>query len=148
MNKIRKGDEVIVLAGKDKGKRGRVSLRKDDQYLVVDGVNLVKKHTKPNPMKGTTGGIVEKAMPIPSPATDQPTTTMPIQVPASMLSTESPMPTVSIAAPSPTRSTLWARNRRFAASQDPANQATADAVSNRPACTGLKPRCCTRASGR
>jgi len=64
MNKIRKGDEVIVLAGKDKGKRGRVSLRKDDQYLVVDGINLVKKHTKPNPMKGTTGGIVEKAMPI------------------------------------------------------------------------------------
>ena len=64
MNKIRKGDEVIVLAGKDKGKRGRVSLRKDDQYLVVEGINLVKKHTKPNPMKGTTGGIVEKAMPI------------------------------------------------------------------------------------
>ena len=64
MNKIRKGDEVIVLAGKDKGKRGKVALRKDDQYLVVDGINLVKKHTKPNPMKGTTGGIVEKAMPI------------------------------------------------------------------------------------
>ncbi|NNU44961.1 50S ribosomal protein L24 [Ramlibacter montanisoli] len=64
MNKIRKGDEVIVLAGKDKGKRGRVALRKDDQYLVVEGLNLVKKHTKPNPMKGTTGGIVEKAMPI------------------------------------------------------------------------------------
>ena len=64
MNKIRKGDEVIVLAGKDKGKRGRVALRKDDQYLVVDGINLVKKHTKPNPMKGATGGIVEKAMPI------------------------------------------------------------------------------------
>ena len=64
MNKIRKGDEVIVLAGKDKGKRGRVALRKDDERLVVDGINLVKKHTKPNPMKGTTGGIVEKAMPI------------------------------------------------------------------------------------
>ena len=64
MNKIRKGDEVIVLAGKDKGKRGRVALRKDEQYLLVEGVNLVKKHTKPNPMKGTTGGIVEKAMPI------------------------------------------------------------------------------------
>jgi large subunit ribosomal protein L24 len=64
MNKIRKGDEVIVLAGKDKGKRGRVALRKDDQYLVVEGINQVKKHTKPNPMKGTTGGIVEKAMPI------------------------------------------------------------------------------------
>jgi large subunit ribosomal protein L24 len=64
MNKIRKGDQVIVLAGKDKGKRGTVTLRKDDQHLVVEGINLVKKHTKPNPMKGTTGGIVEKAMPI------------------------------------------------------------------------------------
>lgn len=64
MNKIRKGDEVIVLAGRDKGKRGTVSLRKDDTHVVVDGINLVKKHAKPNPMKGTTGGIVEKAMPI------------------------------------------------------------------------------------
>ena len=64
MNKIRKGDEVIVLTGRDKGKRGKVALRKDDDHLVVDGINLVKKHTKPNPMKGTTGGIVEKAMPI------------------------------------------------------------------------------------
>ena len=64
MNKIRKGDEVIVLAGKDKGKRGRVVLRKDDEMLVVEGINQVKKHTKPNPMKGTTGGIVEKSMPI------------------------------------------------------------------------------------
>ena len=64
MNKIRKGDEVIVLAGKDKGKRGRVALRKDEQYLIVDGINMVKKHTKPNPLKGSTGGIVEKSMPI------------------------------------------------------------------------------------
>jgi large subunit ribosomal protein L24 len=64
MNKIRKGDEVIVLAGKDKGKRGRVVLRKDDEHLVIEGINLVKKHTKPNPMKGSTGGIVEKSMPI------------------------------------------------------------------------------------
>lgn len=64
MNKIRKGDEVIVLTGRDKGKRGKVSLRKDDSYIVVDGVNLVKKHAKPNPMKGTIGGIVEKVMPI------------------------------------------------------------------------------------
>jgi large subunit ribosomal protein L24 len=64
MNKIRKGDEVIVLAGKDKGKRGKVILRKDDDKVVVEGINLVKKHTKPNPLKGTTGGIVEKAMPI------------------------------------------------------------------------------------
>ena len=50
MNKIRKGDQVIVLAGRDKGKRGVVSLRKDDSHLLVDGINLVKKHTKPNPM--------------------------------------------------------------------------------------------------
>ena len=64
MNKIRKGDEVIVLTGRDKGKRGTVSLRKDDSHVVVEGINLVKKHTKPNPMKGTTGGIIEKAMPI------------------------------------------------------------------------------------
>lgn len=64
MNKIRKGDEVIVIAGRDKGKRGTVSLRKDDSHLIVDGVNLVKKHTKPNPMKGAVGGIVEKTMPI------------------------------------------------------------------------------------
>ena len=64
MNKIRKGDEVIVIAGRDKGKRGTISLRKDDSHVVVEGINLVKKHTKPNPMKGTTGGIVEKSMPI------------------------------------------------------------------------------------
>jgi large subunit ribosomal protein L24 len=64
MNKIRSGDEVIVIAGRDKGKRGKVSLRKDDSYLIVDGVNLVKKHIKPNPMKSVVGGIVEKTMPI------------------------------------------------------------------------------------
>jgi large subunit ribosomal protein L24 len=64
MNKIRKGDEVIVLTGRDKGKRGKVSLRKDDSYLVVDGINTVKKHTKPNPLKGAVGGIVDKTMPI------------------------------------------------------------------------------------
>ena len=64
MNKIRKGDEVIVLTGRDKDKHNMISLRKDDSHVIVDGVNLVKKHTKPNPMKGTTGGIVEKAMPI------------------------------------------------------------------------------------
>jgi large subunit ribosomal protein L24 len=64
MNKIRTGDQVIVLAGRDKGKRGVVSLRKDDSHVVVDGINVVKKHAKPNPMKGTTGGIVEKTMPI------------------------------------------------------------------------------------
>ncbi len=64
MNKIRKGDEVIVLTGRDKGKRGQVSLRVDEDHLVVDGVNVVKKHVRPNPLKGTTGGIVDKTMPI------------------------------------------------------------------------------------
>ena len=64
MNKIRKGDEIIVIAGRDKGKRGTVSLRVDADRVVVDGINIVKKHAKPNPMKGIQGGIVEKAMPI------------------------------------------------------------------------------------
>ena len=64
MNKIRKGDEVIVITGRDKGKRGKVSLRNDDSHVLVEGVNQVKKHTKPNPMKGTVGGIVQKTMPI------------------------------------------------------------------------------------
>ena len=64
MNKIRKGDEVIVLTGRDKGKRGQVVLRKDDSHVIVEGINLVKKHTKPNPLKGAVGGIVEKTMPI------------------------------------------------------------------------------------
>jgi len=64
MNKIRKGDEIIVITGRDKGKRGKVSLRATDSHVVIDGINIVKKHAKPNPMKGTTGGIIEKAMPI------------------------------------------------------------------------------------
>jgi len=64
MNKIRKGDEVIVLTGRDKGKRGAVSLRVDEDHVVVDGINVVKKHVRPNPLKGTTGGIVDKTMPI------------------------------------------------------------------------------------
>ena len=64
MNKIRKGDQVIVLTGRDKGKRGTVSRRVDDDHVVVDGVNMVKKHVKPNPMKGTTGGVIDKTMPI------------------------------------------------------------------------------------
>ena len=64
MNKIRTGDEVIMLTGRNKGKRGKVSLRKDDSYIVVDGINTVKKHTKPNPLKGAVGGIVDKTMPI------------------------------------------------------------------------------------
>ena len=64
MNKIRKGDQVVVLTGRDKGKRGTVALRKDDSYLLIDGINMVKKHAKPNPMKGEAGGIIEKNMPI------------------------------------------------------------------------------------
>ena len=64
MNKIRKGDQIIVLAGRDKGKRGTITLRKDDSYVIIDGINVVKKHTKPNPLKGAAGGIVEKSMPI------------------------------------------------------------------------------------
>lgn len=64
MQRIRKGDEVIVIAGRDKGKRGTVLRRVDKQHLVVEGVNRVKRHTRPNPMKGVTGGIVDKDMPI------------------------------------------------------------------------------------
>jgi large subunit ribosomal protein L24 len=64
MNKLRKGDQVIVLTGRDKGKRGTVTRRIDDSHLLVEGVNVVKKHVKPNPMKGTTGGVIDKNMPI------------------------------------------------------------------------------------
>ena len=64
MNKIRKGDQVIVLTGRDKGKRGTVTQRVDEERILVEGVNQVKKHVKPNPMKGTTGGVVDKTMSI------------------------------------------------------------------------------------
>ena len=64
MNKMRKGDGVIVIAGKDKGKRGTVLRRVDGERVVVEGINRVKKHVKPNPMKGQQGGIVEVEMPI------------------------------------------------------------------------------------
>jgi len=64
MNKIRKGDEVIVLAGRDKGRRGKVVARVDAEHLSVEGINVVKKHVKPNPMKGAPGGIVDKTLPI------------------------------------------------------------------------------------
>jgi large subunit ribosomal protein L24 len=64
MNKIRKGDQVIVLTGRDKGKRGTVTERVSEDKLLIDGINVVKKHVKPNPMKGATGGIVEKSLPI------------------------------------------------------------------------------------
>ena len=64
MKKIKKGDEVIVIAGKDKGKTGTViGPNGTDRYL-VEGINIVKKHEKPNPNKGVAGGIVEKTMPI------------------------------------------------------------------------------------
>lgn len=64
MNKIRKGDEIVVLTGKDKGKRGTVLRCVDAERVVVEGVNRVKKHARPNPVKGQVGGIVEKEMPI------------------------------------------------------------------------------------
>jgi len=64
MQKIRKGDEVIVIAGRDKGRRGTVMQCLDDDRVIVGGVNRVKKHVRPNPMKGQTGGIIEKEMPI------------------------------------------------------------------------------------
>jgi large subunit ribosomal protein L24 len=64
MNRIRKGDEVIVLTGRDKGKRGTVLRRVDADHVVVEGVNRVKKNQRPNPMKGISGGIVDKDLPI------------------------------------------------------------------------------------
>jgi large subunit ribosomal protein L24 len=64
MQKIRKGDNVVVITGKDKGKRGSVLRVLDDNHLLVEGINRVKKHQKPNPMKGLTGGIVDKEMPM------------------------------------------------------------------------------------
>jgi large subunit ribosomal protein L24 len=64
MAKIRKGDEVLVRAGKDKGKRGTVLSVTPDDHVVVEGINLAKRHMKPNPQRGTSGGIVEKEMPL------------------------------------------------------------------------------------
>ncbi len=65
MNKIKKGDEVVVLAGKDKGKRGVVvKVIEERDRIIVENVNMVKRHTKGNPMQGTAGGIIEKEMPI------------------------------------------------------------------------------------
>ena len=64
MNKIRKGDDVIVIAGKDKGKRGAVLRRYEDDRVLVEGMNKVKRHTRPNPVKGQPGGILEKEMPM------------------------------------------------------------------------------------
>ena len=64
MRKIKKSDDVVVIAGKDKGKRGAVLRVVDEEHVVVTGVNQVKKHRRPNPAKGDQGGIVEKEMPI------------------------------------------------------------------------------------
>ena len=64
MFKIKRDDEVIVLAGKDKGKRGKVRRVLDNNKLVVSGINMVKKHSKPNPQAGVAGGIVEQEAPI------------------------------------------------------------------------------------
>lgn len=64
MKKIRRDDEVIIIAGKDKGKRGKVLRVYDNGKVTVSGVNMIKRHTKPNPLLGTPGGIVEKEAPI------------------------------------------------------------------------------------
>ncbi len=64
MERIRKGDEVVVITGKDRGKRGVVLDRVDGTHVRVEGVNVVKKHVRPNPMKGVNGGIADKTMPI------------------------------------------------------------------------------------
>ena len=64
MSRIKKGDEVIVTVGRDKGKRGTVLRVVDGEHLLVEGANRVKKHQRPNPLKGTTGGIVDKELPL------------------------------------------------------------------------------------
>jgi len=64
MRKIKKGDDVIVLSGRDRGKRGTVLKIVGDEHLLVEGANRVKKHQRPNPMKGVTGGIIDKEMPL------------------------------------------------------------------------------------
>ena len=64
MNKIRKGDEVIVTAGRDKGRRGTVLQVFDGARVLVEGINVSKKHQKPNPNAGIQGGIVDKEMPL------------------------------------------------------------------------------------
>jgi large subunit ribosomal protein L24 len=64
MRRIKKGDEVIVIAGKDKGRRGKVGSVIGEDHVIIEGVNLVKKHQKGNPNTGVSGGIVEKEMPI------------------------------------------------------------------------------------
>lgn len=64
MRKIRKGDSVVVIAGRDKGKRGEVSRVVDAEHVLVNGVNAAKRHTRPNPLKNQPGGIVSRELPI------------------------------------------------------------------------------------
>ncbi len=64
MQKIKKGDQIVVIAGKDKGKKGKVLSYSGEGRLLVEGINLVRKHQKPNPNRGINGGIIEKPMPI------------------------------------------------------------------------------------
>lgn len=64
MRKIKKGDDVVVLSGKDKGKRGSIDKIVDENYVLIQNVNIQKKHQKPNPSNGTAGGIITVSMPI------------------------------------------------------------------------------------
>jgi len=64
MERIKKGDQVVVLTGRDRGKRGSVLRRVDKEHVLVEGINRVKKHQRPNPMKNQPGGIIDKEMPI------------------------------------------------------------------------------------
>ena len=64
MNRLRKGDQVVLISGKDKGRQGTVLKVMADDSVLVESINMVKKHTKPNPMQGVEGGIVEKEMPL------------------------------------------------------------------------------------
>jgi len=64
MSRLRKGDQVVVISGKDKGRQGTVLKVMADDRVLVESINMVKKHTKPNPMQGVEGGIVEKEMPL------------------------------------------------------------------------------------
>lgn len=65
MNKLKKGDEIIVITGKDKGKIGNIlQMVEDGKRVLVENVNVVKKHAKPNPMKNITGGVIDKTMPV------------------------------------------------------------------------------------
>ena len=64
MNKLRKGDEVVVITGRDKGRRGTIIRVVDGEHVLVENVNMVKRHTKPNPARNTQGGIVEKESPL------------------------------------------------------------------------------------